>query len=149
MLEFATILLTQLPSAAWSAAGALSILGLQKLLPSTKEKTDSKREDFKAITDSLFKDIEALRSDVETYKKDAESCEERYQELQARFLDFKAKHNELELRYKIQVQINQKISEEVKVLEEQLLTHLEQAKLQAKNDRQDSTLTTLKTTTAR
>jgi predicted nuclease with TOPRIM domain len=144
MLELVTLFFTQLPSAAWSAAGALGVLGLQKLLPSRQETKDSKREDFKAITDSLFKDIEALRSDVETYKQEANQCEERYQDLQARFLDFRAKHNELELRYKVQVQINQKISEEVKFLEEQVMLHIEQAKLQSKNDDKEPTVTTLR-----
>lgn len=126
MLELLPLILnSQVLSAALGAASALGVQLIPKLINAKKEKNTEKREDFKAITDSLFNEIDLLKKEVESYKEDAQNCERRYQELQSKFLDFKQKYNELELRYQIQVNINKKISAEIKKLEDQVQAHLE------------------------
>jgi predicted nuclease with TOPRIM domain len=105
-------------SALWGAASATGVVVLQKIFSSPREKKTDKREDFKAITDSLFKEVSALR-------EEASHCDRNYQELQSKFIEFKSKYSELELRYQIQVNINKKISEEIKRLEMQLESYLD------------------------
>lgn len=125
MYDLLAFFLANLPTAAWSGGSAIVALTANKVWFSPKEKKVENREDFKAITDSLFKELASLREDVEHYKEDSANCEAKYNELQSKFLEFKGKHNELELRYRIQVNINQKISEEIKHLEAQMQAHLE------------------------
>ena len=117
----------------WAAISALVTLLVQKFFISPREKRTDKREDFKVITDSLLKDITLLRSDLNKTREEANACDKKYQELQDKFLDFKAKYSQLELRYQIQIEINSRLAQEIKELEEQLKTYLPE-----KNDRQTS-----------
>jgi hypothetical protein len=105
-------------TATLSAASATAALVINKFWFSKKEKKIENREDFKAITDSLFRELAELR-------QDAQNCDNKYSELQDKFLEFKSKYNELELRYQIQININKKLSEEIKNLEGQIQTHLD------------------------
>lgn len=125
MYDLLPLLFANLPTIAWSSVSASVALVANKVWFSPKEKKAESREDFKAITDSLFKELTSLRADVETYKQDSTNCEDKYNELQSKFVEFKGKYNELELRYRIQININQKISEDIKTLQLEIQTHLE------------------------
>ena len=125
-------------SAVSAATGAI----INKIWTSPKEKKLANREDFKAITDTLFKDLDQLKRELARYKDDAQECKHKYNDLQLRFLEFKAKHSELELRYQIQVNLNRKISEEVRQLEEQIQTHLDKLKNEQATSITDSQGTT-------
>ncbi len=107
-------------AAFWSAVGGAFVLVLGKVFVSKREKHSDDREDFKAITDTLFKDIAKLREEIEHYRESSEASEQKYKELQTKLLDFKQKYNELELRYQVQTEINKKLIEEIKKLDAQI-----------------------------
>jgi chromosome segregation ATPase len=127
MIElFTTLLATpNLASAMWASLGAGGVMLLNKFLPSSQEKKSNKRDDFNSITQSLFKDIEFLKSEINRYKQDSEHCDKQYAELNDKFIEFKRSYNELELRYNIQVRINKKLADEISQLEEEIRKHLE------------------------
>ena len=140
-----TGILTTTAPALWGGLGTVGVLILNKFVLSNKDVKVEKREDFKAITDSLLKDMTLLKEDISRYKNEADKCEEKYIELQSKFMDFKAKDNELDLRYQIQVKVNQKLESEIRHLETQITYHIDkEKKLLILNDRQDQTDNPLK-----
>jgi predicted RNase H-like nuclease (RuvC/YqgF family) len=138
MIELAAATLAHLPEVAWSAGGAIFMWIGQRIWTSPKEKKVENRKDFEAITNALFMEIHALREDVEKSKAEAGNCESKYNELSDRFVAFKAKYNELELRYQIQVNINKKLGDEIKGLEAQVQAHLSKENNEQNNNSRSS-----------
>jgi chromosome segregation ATPase len=124
----------------WAGLGAAGLAVIQKVLPSSTEKKTHKREDFSAITNALFKEIEVLKGEIHRYKQDSENCENQYEELNYKFIEFKKSYNELELRYSIQIKINKKLADEISRLEDEIRKHLEKENNLIVNDRQEQSL---------
>lgn len=121
MSALLTTLIATSPAAFWGAVSGVSVLLINKFWPSKTEKTISKREDFNSTIESLFKEIDLLKTEIYRYKEESLNCDKHYNELQDKFIEFRNKYNELELRYNIQININKNLALEIRNLEEQLL----------------------------
>lgn len=127
-MSLLALLLASTPAILTGGGSAFIVLLVNKIFQSSNEKSVNTRQDFDIIASNLFKEIEYLKSELHRYKADSDNCEKQYKELQEKFLDFKTKYSELELRYNIQININKKLADEIKSLEEQISQYIENEK---------------------
>jgi predicted nucleic acid-binding Zn-ribbon protein len=104
----------------WAVAGGAVTAYFTKMFGKNKDK----RDDFTAITDALYKQVQHLSERVDQTehelkhsKDETRKCEERYTELVERY-------TELTTSYRSVIETNEELSQEVEALRQKLQAHI-------------------------